>query len=437
MLEFRVCSAILLEMPHAAIRSPSWIADADAARSDAPARAAHLAAARSPRSTTSSPGANAELLARLRALARRAVRGARALPLGRARQRQQPPAARRSARPGLRRRRRRRAARRGARRSALFNAINAARESGGTVLAAGNAPPAQLPLREDLKSAPRLGPGLPGEAAHRRGEGARHLHARGRARGMQAVRRGGLLPAHPRAPRPALAHRGARRSSTAPRWSSSAPITLPLVRELIRKRWKSEAVKLAPVRPRQHPARRRQRLRVGPVPGRPRRARARASTRRRTPRSTSSTRPARSTSTSSSASRCARSPSTRREDLDALARRVHGARASCPMIGRAARALVRRPPATRATCAPSSPPPTASSPRPIAREFGVPHLIATEPEARDGRFTGRVARHALLPRGQDRARRRLARRRRAARWRTSPRAASTATRTTTCRCSSG
>ena len=28
---------------------------------------------------------------------------------------------------------------------------------------------------------------------------------------------------------------------------------------------------------------------------------------------------------------------------------------------------------------------------PIAREFGVPHLIATEPEARNGRFTGRVA----------------------------------------------
>jgi HAD superfamily hydrolase (TIGR01490 family) len=28
---------------------------------------------------------------------------------------------------------------------------------------------------------------------------------------------------------------------------------------------------------------------------------------------------------------------------------------------------------------------------PIAREFGVPHLIATEPERVDGRFTGRVA----------------------------------------------
>ena len=28
---------------------------------------------------------------------------------------------------------------------------------------------------------------------------------------------------------------------------------------------------------------------------------------------------------------------------------------------------------------------------PIAREFGVRHLVATEPESRDGRFTGRVA----------------------------------------------
>jgi len=40
----------------------------------------------------------------------------------------------------------------------LFNTINEARQSGGTVLAAGNAPPAQLPLREDLRS--RLAWGL-------------------------------------------------------------------------------------------------------------------------------------------------------------------------------------------------------------------------------------------------------------------------------------
>jgi DnaA family protein len=40
----------------------------------------------------------------------------------------------------------------------LFNAINEARQSGAVVLAAGNAPPAQLPLRADLKS--RLAWGL-------------------------------------------------------------------------------------------------------------------------------------------------------------------------------------------------------------------------------------------------------------------------------------
>ena len=40
----------------------------------------------------------------------------------------------------------------------LFNRINAARESGGTVLAAGDAPPLKLRLREDLRS--RLGSGL-------------------------------------------------------------------------------------------------------------------------------------------------------------------------------------------------------------------------------------------------------------------------------------
>ena len=41
---------------------------------------------------------------------------------------------------------------------ALFNAINAARMGGPAVLAAGNAPPAQLKLREDLRT--RLGWGL-------------------------------------------------------------------------------------------------------------------------------------------------------------------------------------------------------------------------------------------------------------------------------------
>jgi len=61
-----------------------------------------------------------------------------------------------------------------------------------------------------------------------------------------------------------------------------------------------------------------------------------------------------------------------------------------PMITPAARALVRRHLDAGDLCAVV----TATNSfvtAPIAREFGVAHLIATEPETRDGRFTGRVA----------------------------------------------
>jgi len=61
-----------------------------------------------------------------------------------------------------------------------------------------------------------------------------------------------------------------------------------------------------------------------------------------------------------------------------------------PMIRAPARALVRRHLQAGDLCAII----TATNSfvtAPIAREFGVPHLIATEPERRDGRFTGRVA----------------------------------------------
>jgi HAD superfamily hydrolase (TIGR01490 family) len=61
-----------------------------------------------------------------------------------------------------------------------------------------------------------------------------------------------------------------------------------------------------------------------------------------------------------------------------------------PMIGEPARALVRKHQQAGDLCAII----TATNSfvtRPIAREFGVEHLIATEPESRDGRFTGRVA----------------------------------------------
>jgi HAD superfamily hydrolase (TIGR01490 family) len=61
-----------------------------------------------------------------------------------------------------------------------------------------------------------------------------------------------------------------------------------------------------------------------------------------------------------------------------------------PMIGGAARALVRSHLQAGDLCAII----TATNSfvtRPIAREFGIEHLIATEPESRGGRFTGRVA----------------------------------------------
>lgn len=70
------------------------------------------------------------------------------------------------------------------RQQALFNRINEARDSGGAVLAAGSAPPAQLPLREDLRS--RLAWGLvyhvkPLSDAER----ALYLHAEAARRGMR------------------------------------------------------------------------------------------------------------------------------------------------------------------------------------------------------------------------------------------------------------
>ena len=61
-----------------------------------------------------------------------------------------------------------------------------------------------------------------------------------------------------------------------------------------------------------------------------------------------------------------------------------------PMVNAAARALVNRHLARGDLCAVI----TATNSfvtAPIAREFGVSHLIATEPESRAGRFTGRVA----------------------------------------------
>jgi len=61
-----------------------------------------------------------------------------------------------------------------------------------------------------------------------------------------------------------------------------------------------------------------------------------------------------------------------------------------PMIGAKARALVQEHQRSGDLCAII----TATNSfvtGPIAREFGIQHLIATEPESKDGRFTGKVA----------------------------------------------
>ena len=61
-----------------------------------------------------------------------------------------------------------------------------------------------------------------------------------------------------------------------------------------------------------------------------------------------------------------------------------------PAIGEPARTLVRGHLAAGVLCAVITAT-TSFVTAPIAREFGIPHLIATEPERAAGRFTGRVA----------------------------------------------
>ena len=115
---------------------------------------------------------------------------------------------------------------------ALFNAINEARESGGTVLAAGNAPPAQLALREDLKS--RLAWGLVYQVKPLTDE-ERAVYLRG-----EAARRGMHLPEEVvsylltrlRRDLPSLAAVLDRLDRAS--LERQRPITLPLVRDALK-----------------------------------------------------------------------------------------------------------------------------------------------------------------------------------------------------------
>ena len=191
------------------------------------------------------------------------------------------------------------------------------------------------------------------------------------------------------------------------------------------------------VRPRRHAAAARLRPRLGRVHGAHRlgrRAPSSSAPQRRVLCRT--TRPARSTSHAyvdfaTAAWRGRADAEARRAQR--FMREVIAPALHAPRARTGARAPARRRPGRR-----SSPPPTSSSPRRSPRAFGVDDLIAVELE-RDagGRITGRIARRAVVPRRQGRARRAVAGRARAGLARTSSASPSTATPSTTCRCSNG
>lgn len=115
---------------------------------------------------------------------------------------------------------------------ALFTAINRAREEGGTVLAAGAAPPAQLALREDLRS--RLGWGLVYEVKPLTdAERAVYLHAEAARRGLRlADEVVWYLLTHVRRDMPSL--RALLEQLDRASLEQHRPVTLPLVREALK-----------------------------------------------------------------------------------------------------------------------------------------------------------------------------------------------------------
>jgi DnaA family protein len=115
---------------------------------------------------------------------------------------------------------------------ALFNAINAAREEGGCVLAAGAAPPAQLALREDLRS--RLGWGLVYEVKPLTdAERALYLRAEAERRGLRlADEVVWYLLSHVRRDMPSL--RALLEQLDRASLEQHRRVTLPLVREALK-----------------------------------------------------------------------------------------------------------------------------------------------------------------------------------------------------------
>jgi DnaA family protein len=114
---------------------------------------------------------------------------------------------------------------------ALFNAINAARDGGAAVLAAGDAPPAQLALRDDLRT--RLAWGLVYQLKPlSEAEKAQHLRAEAGRRGLELPDEvvGYLLT---RLPRDLYSLKGILDRLDRHSLVRQRPLTLPLVREVL------------------------------------------------------------------------------------------------------------------------------------------------------------------------------------------------------------
>jgi len=275
----------------------------------------------------------------------------------------------------------------------LFDLCNRLRLSGGALAASGEAPPARLALRADLRS--RLASGIvlqlhplsdedKGRSSLRACRGARNRARRG----------ADPLPPHALRSRHGHADRGARRrgqvfaAAQAPDHAASVERSAELARRGQRQALtqRTGIFGTCALRPRQHAALGGQRLRVGAVPGRARRASSAPNTRRRRPLSPpvqggQARHPRVFSNSSSPRSRTPRERSS-----------TSGTANSCgpglrPSSARRERSWCGGTSATIIS-ARSSPPQRLHRGADRAR-LRVDQLLATELEVKDGRFTGK------------------------------------------------
>ena len=306
----------------------------------------------------------------------------------------------------------------------------------GALVVTGNAPPRDLVAQSAARRPPlasRVGPGLPAASARRRREG-RGARRPCRSAGLSARPRSASLSAHPLLARPRLADAHGRRARPprprAPaRRHRAADPRVPATPHRLRHRRSRGLTRPARLHARSASFPRRATLRCRSSPSSisttrccrstatssgaaswPARAPStRPGSRDATRSSTRSTRRARSTWSRSSSSRSSRSPRNDRATLDALARGVHARRRSSRRSDRRPSRSSSRASRAGDLCAIVTAT-NAFVTAPIARRFGIEHLIGDRPGAgQDGRFTGGVRGEPCFREGKVNARDRMAR----------------------------